>query len=66
MDRYLFQRKKLDEQYRIDMLVANSLFLNLKHVADINDSHVRQLLPYLEASIYEACPEYSRTGWLCC
>ncbi len=25
-----FKGKKLDEQYRIDMLVANSLFLNLR------------------------------------
>ncbi len=48
-----FKGKKLDEQYRIDMLVANKLILEFKTVPDINDSHVRQLLTYLEASIYE-------------
>ena len=61
-----FKGKKLDEQYRIDMLVANKLILEFKTVPDIDDSHVRQLLTYLEASIYEACPERSRRGWLCC
>jgi len=35
------------------MLVANKLILEFKTVPDINDSHVRQLLTYLEASIYE-------------
>ncbi len=44
------------------MLVANKLVLEFKTVPDINDSHVRQLLTYLEASIYEACPERSRKG----
>ncbi len=61
-----FKAEKLDEQYRIDMLVANKLILEFKTVPDINDSHVRQLLTYLEASIYEACPERSRKGWLYC
>ena len=46
------------------MLVANKLILEFKTVPDINDSHVRQLLTYLEASIYKACPERSRKGWL--
>ncbi len=51
-----------------DILYNGSLKLivELKTVPDIDDSHLRQLLTYLEASIYEACPEYSRTGWLYC
>ena len=61
-----FKGEKLEEKYRIDMLVANKLIVEFKTVPDINDSHVRQLLTYLEVSIYEACPEYSRTGGLCC
>ncbi len=48
-----FKGKTLDEQYRIDMLVANKLILEFKTVPDIDDSHVRQLLTYLEASVYE-------------
>ena len=47
------------------MLVANKLIVEFKTVPDLNDSHIRQLLTYLEASIYEACPERSRMGWLC-
>ncbi len=48
-----FKGEKLDEQYRIDLLVANKLIVEFKTVPDTNDSHVRQLLTYLEASIYE-------------
>ena len=48
----------------IDMLVANKLIVKFKIVQDLNDSHVRQLLTYLEASIYKACPERCRKGWL--
>ncbi len=48
-----FKGDKLTEQYRIDMLVANKLILEFKTVPDLNDSHIRQLLTYLEASIYE-------------
>lgn len=40
-----FKGEKLDEQYRIDMLVANKLILEFKTVTDIVDSHIRQLLP---------------------
>ena len=61
-----FKGEKLEEQYRIDMLVANKLILEFKTVPDLNDSHIRQLLTYLESNVYEACPEYSRTGWVCC
>jgi len=61
-----FKGEKLEEKYRIDILVANKLIVEFKTVPDLNDYHIRQLLTYLEASIYEACPERSRKGWLCC
>ncbi len=48
-----FKGEKLEEKYRIDMLVANKLIVEFKTVPDLNDSHIRQLLTYLEASIYE-------------
>ncbi len=48
-----FKGEKLEEQYRIDMLVANKLILEFKTVPDLNDSHIRQLLTYLESSVYE-------------
>jgi GxxExxY protein len=48
-----YKGEKLDEQYRIDMLVANKIIMEFKTVPDLDDSHVRQILTYLEASIYE-------------
>jgi len=48
-----YKGEKLDEQYRIDMLVANTIIVEFKTVPDLNDSHVRQILSYLEVSIYE-------------
>ncbi len=48
-----FKGQKLEEQYRIDMLVANTIIVEFKTVPDLDDSHVRQILSYLEVSIYE-------------
>ena len=47
-----FKGEKLEEKYRIDILVANKLIVEFKTVPDLNDYHIRQLLTYLEASIY--------------
>jgi len=43
----------LDEKYRIDMLVDNKIIVEFKTVPDLDDSHTRQILCYLEATIYE-------------
>lgn len=48
-----YKGEKLDEQFRIDMLVAETIILEFKTVPDLDDSHVRQILSYLEASRYE-------------
>lgn len=48
-----FKGERLDDQYRLDMLVANKLILEFKTVPELNESHIRQLLCYLEATIYE-------------
>ena len=42
-----FKGEKLEEQYRIDMLVANKLIIEFKTVPELNDSHIRQPLTYL-------------------
>ena len=48
-----FRGEKLDEQYRLDMLVDNKIVVDFKKVPDLDDSHTRQILRYLEATIYE-------------
>ena len=48
-----FRGEKLDEQYRIDMLVDNKIIIEFKTVPDLDNSHSRQILCYLEATIYE-------------
>ena len=48
-----FKGEKLDEQYRIDMLVAGRVIVEFKTVPELNKAHIRQLLSYLEASTYE-------------
>jgi GxxExxY protein len=48
-----FRGEKLDEQYRIDMLVDNKIIIEFKTVPDLDNSQTRQLLCYLEATIYE-------------
>jgi GxxExxY protein len=48
-----FRGEMLDEQYRLDMLVDNKIIVEFKAVPDLDDSQVRQILCYLEATIYE-------------
>ena len=50
-----FKGEKLEEQYRIDMLVANKLIIEFKTVPELNDSHICHLLTYLETNIHEVC-----------
>ncbi|NIR48704.1 GxxExxY protein [candidate division KSB1 bacterium] len=45
-----FKGEKLDEQYKIDMFGCEQTYST---VPDLDDSHLRQPLTYLEASIYE-------------
>ncbi|TDI96175.1 MAG: GxxExxY protein [Caldithrix sp.] len=61
-----FKGEKLEEKYSRAILVANKRIVEFKTVPDLNDSHIRKLLTYLEAIIYQACPERSRKGRLCC
>lgn len=48
-----YKGEKLDDQFRLDMLVANKIVLEFKTVPDLDDSHVKQILSYLEVTIYE-------------
>lgn len=41
---------KLDEGYRIDILVDRRIILELKAVAELNDVHMAQILTYLKLS----------------
>ncbi len=49
----VYKGQKLDDQYRIDMLVANKVIVEFKTVPDLDDSHVKQILSYLEVTVYE-------------
>lgn len=48
-----YKGEKLDDQFRLDMLVANKVIVEFKTVPDLDDSHTRQLLSYLEVTTYE-------------
>lgn len=48
-----YKGQKLDEQYRLDMLVANRIIVEFKTVPDLDDEHVHQILSYLEVTAYE-------------
>ena len=48
-----YKGQKLDEQYRLDMLVANKIIVEFKTVPDLDDEHVHQILSYLEVTAYE-------------
>ena len=43
----VFEEVKLECGYRIDLLVANSIVLELKSVEAINDVHLAQILTYM-------------------
>ncbi len=44
----IFEEVKLEIGYRIDLLVENSIVLELKSVDALNEVHVAQLLTYLK------------------
>ena len=46
----VYKEVKLDAGYRIDLLVENSVVVELKSVDAINDVHVAQVLTYLKLS----------------
>lgn len=46
----IYDEIKLDAGYRIDLIVNNSVIVELKSVEAINDVHVAQLLTYLKLS----------------
>ncbi len=46
----IYDEIKLDAGYRIDLIVNNSVIVELKSVEAINDVHIAQLLTYLKLS----------------
>jgi GxxExxY protein len=47
-----FEDVKLDCGYRIDILVENSLVLELKSIDSLNDIHLAQMLTYMKLGGY--------------
>jgi len=43
----------LEDKYRIDMLVDDKIIIEFKTVPDLDETFTRQILCYLEATIYE-------------
>lgn len=48
-----FKGEKLDDHYRVDMLVAGRVIVELKTVPEFTKGHIRKVLSYLEATNYE-------------
>lgn len=48
-----FRGEKLDVQYRLDMVVDNKIVVEFKKVPELDEGQTRQILCYLEATIYE-------------
>ncbi len=46
----VYKEVKLDAGYRIDLLVENSIVIELKSVESLNDVHFAQILTYLKLS----------------
>jgi GxxExxY protein len=46
----IYHEVKLDAGYRIDLLVANRIIVEIKSVEAFNDVHLAQLLTYLKLS----------------
>lgn len=49
----IFEKIKLDCGYRIDILVANKLVIELKSVEVLNDVHLAQTLTYMKLGDYK-------------
>ncbi|MGD9931670.1 MAG: GxxExxY protein [Mangrovibacterium sp.] len=46
----IYKEVKLDTGYRVDLLVENSIIIELKSVEDLTDVHLAQILTYLRLS----------------
>lgn len=49
----IYKEIKLDQGYRMDLLVENKVVVELKRVEAINEVHVAQLLTYLKLGNYK-------------
>jgi GxxExxY protein len=48
----IYKHKKLDHGYRIDLLVENSIVLELKTVENLTEVHTAQILTYMKLGNY--------------
>ena len=48
----IYKDVKIDYGYRIDILVNNSIVLELKHVENLNEVHRAQVLTYMKLGKY--------------
>lgn len=46
----IYKEVKIDAGYRVDLLVENSIIIELKSVEDLTDVHLAQILTYLKLS----------------
>jgi len=46
----IYEDVKLDEGYRIDLMIENKLIIEIKAVEALNDLHLAQILTYLKLS----------------
>ena len=46
----IYQEKKLDIGYRIDLLVEDKVILEIKSIESVNSVHIAQLMTYLKLS----------------
>jgi GxxExxY protein len=46
----IYENIKLDQGYRIDLLVEGKVIIEAKAVSELNDVHIAQLLTYLKLS----------------
>ena len=48
MFQFFYKGVKLQSSYRIDLLVENTIIIEVKSVADLSESHYKQLINYLK------------------
>ena len=49
----IFEEVRLDQGYRLDLLVENKLVIEIKSVEALNDVHTAQVLTYLKIGEYK-------------
>ncbi len=49
----IFEEVKLNQGYRLDLLVENKIVVELKSVETINDLHIAQTLTYMKLGGYK-------------